>query len=118
MAKILVIEDNSEVLEMITLVLTTFGYEVVGVSDKFDIDTKLTEWSPQLVLVDVLLRNNLSGKEICQTIKKIKPDLPIILMSANTKQLQDFESCKANDVLEKPFDIALLKKKIEKLLVV
>lgn len=116
MATILVIEDDVEILDMITVVLGTFGHQVVGLSEKVEIDTMVSQYNPQLVLLDVLLRRNFSGREICLIIKKDRPDLPVILMSANPKLLIDYKCCLADDALEKPFNIMELIDKIEKLL--
>lgn len=117
MATILVIEDTVEILEMIDLVLGTFGHDVVGAPGKFEINAMITHYNPQLVLLDVLLRQNLSGREICKMIKTFRPSLPVILMSADAKLLVEYESFNADAIIEKPFDIIELKNKIESLLV-
>lgn len=115
MANILVIDDADEILEMLTMVLKTFGHEVVGSSGSIEVSKLISFHNPQLVLLDVLLPN-MSGKDICKTIKKIKPDLPVILMSANSKLLSHYHPCHADDIIEKPFDMIELKNKIQNLL--
>ena len=115
MAKILVIEDSEELWEMITTVLTTYQHDVIGSYKNIDTHTLITESAPKLVLLDTWVEDK-SGREICRQIKKNNPGLPVILMSADPILLADHRSCNADDVLEKPFDIAELKHKIDNLL--
>jgi len=115
MAKIFIIEDSEDVREMITMVLTTYGHEVKGTSEKTDLTSKIAAFDPQLVLIDVWPGHE-SGREICKQIKAANAGLPVILMSTNAKLLVDYESCQADDIIEKPFDITELKNKIDKVL--
>lgn len=115
MAKILVIEDSKDLRDMIITVLQTYGYDVAGSSEDLPVNSVMSQFNPQLVLLNVWLKNT-SGEEVCKLIKTAEPGLPVILMSADEKLLVDHESCKADDILEKPFDIVELKNKIERLL--
>jgi DNA-binding response OmpR family regulator len=115
MSKILVIEDSDDVREMITVLLKSYGHDVVSSSQTININSIISDANPQLILLDVWLGHQ-SGREICKQIKTANKKLPVILMSADAKLLADYESCQADDILEKPFDIIELKNKIDKLL--
>jgi DNA-binding response OmpR family regulator len=115
MAKIFIIEDSEDVREMIIMVLTTYGHEVTGTSGTIDLTSKIAAFNPHLLLIDVCPGHE-SGREICKQIKDANAGLPIILMSTSAKLLVDYESCPADDIIEKPFDITELKNKIDKVL--
>jgi DNA-binding response OmpR family regulator len=115
-AKILVIENSDDVREMITVVLKSYGHDVVSSSETININSIISHANPQLILLDIWLGHQ-SGKEICEQIKRANKNLSVILMSADAKLLADYESCKADDILEKPFDILDLKDKIDRLLI-
>ena len=112
MPKVLIIEDSEDLREMMTLILKNYRHEVVAASEKIEVDLILSDFKPDVVLIDVWLKNT-SGRELCSQIKTIRSGTPVILMSANPKLLDDYKSCEANDILEKPFEIKTLLGKID-----
>jgi DNA-binding response OmpR family regulator len=110
--KILILDDDKDILEILTLILTESGYEILSLSNGKKI------FEPKLILMDVML-GDMDGLEICKSIKsKIQyKDLPVILISA-THDMKEFLHLPGapNDYLEKPFDIDVLLSKVEKYL--
>ena len=114
MAKILVVDDSQDLLELFLLILVTFGHEVQTATSGNTMNSVVSAFIPDLILLDVMLGNE-DGRELCRE-NKAAGDTPIILMSANPVLLKDFNEFGANDILEKPFDVASLAKKINTVL--
>jgi DNA-binding response OmpR family regulator len=114
-AKILVIEDNFDIAEMILQVLFVNSHEVEFAYKYADAFKKCIAFAPDLIIIDVWLGVG-NGRELCQEIRSFNKKVPVILMSANADDLQDYHACEANDIIEKPFDIKELLIKIDSLL--
>jgi DNA-binding response OmpR family regulator len=114
MSKILVVDDSEDLLNLLTVMLNIRGHEVATSYSISDTIKKVNLFSPDLIMIDVLLGNK-SGKDLCKTIKKSKPGIPVILMSASPALLHDFREYKADDFIDKPFDITVLNRKIDAL---
>src|ERR1700712_4790413 len=104
MAKVLIIEDNVDLLDFFDFFLKRKGFETQTISSKDEINDGLNDFKPDLILLDIWLGAD-DGREICKEIKKNNQSLPIILMSANAKLLENYTNWSADDIIEKPFDI-------------
>lgn len=113
MLKVLIVDDDDDLLEMVTLVLRTHGIEVFSLNDHADFFTALSNYKPDLVVLDIYL-GDADGREICKQIKTTEEfsDTPVLLYSAGHISSSSIEDCLANDFLQKPFDISMLLKRI------
>lgn len=116
MAKILVIDDDRGILDAMSMILQEYEYHVRGVSEESEVYPAIKEFSPDLIILDILLSGS-DGREIC---KKLKADektrrIPIMLSSAHTDIDKDMVICQANDILPKPFELDTLLHKVENL---
>jgi len=106
--KIIVIEDDTDILDIMTYILSDEGYEVLASADcRILDDVQLHQ--PMLILMDNRLNNGL-GKDFC---KKFKSDpanvkFPVVLVSANRGLEEMALESNADAYLKKPFDIAEL----------
>lgn len=85
MKKILVVDDDSDIREMITLVLRSNGYEVSALDDVEDLPAELAANLPDLLILDVMFpENSTAGFDACRTIKADPryAELPVIMLSA------------------------------------
>ena len=114
MAKILIIDDDKDILEIVKLLLTMHNYSVLGIFDADEILAQINFFEPDLILLDIDL-GNYDGRKICKQLKthKIYKNIPVILVSANDQLKETYAECKACDFITKPFDIYHLMKKIE-----
>ncbi|MGL4953613.1 MAG: response regulator transcription factor [Culicoidibacterales bacterium] len=116
MARILVIEDDIYILELIEEFLKAQQYEVVSKTDGMSgLETALQEHF-DLVLLDVMLPQ-LDGFSVCKMIRN-KKEVPIIMLTAlqeEQDQVRGFENL-ADDFISKPFSFNVLIKRIEALL--
>ena len=113
--KILVVDDEPDILEFLLIVLQEEGYTVVT-TDKGDYVEKLHDTGlPDLILLDVLLSGK-DGREIVRHLKRQEETkhIPIIMFSAHPSAERTAAEAGAEDFIAKPFDIDFLLKKIER----
>lgn len=109
MNKILVVDDDPDILSLVEIILTMHNFNVEGLLKWEDIDNHLIDMKPDLILLDVSL-SGADGRDICRKIKQSKDTqhLPVILFSANSRMANDVEKCHAQDFIAKPFDLSHL----------
>lgn len=101
MAKILVIEDDENLLEHISLVLQLHQHEVTGYADVLDPD-EIIALQPDLAILDIFLPHG-NGVNLSKKMKGAAPELKIILTSADQHSLHFRGEAVADAVLPKPF---------------
>src|SRR3954471_13615324 len=116
--RILIVDDESAVADLIEAVLVDEGYIVAIARDGIQGILLARDWKPDLVLMDIML----PGVDGTTAIRRLKSDpatadLPIVAMSAGrTIRRQSNELSDADAALAKPFDIEALLAQIEFLL--
>ena len=105
----MIIEDDADILDIMTYILTDEGYDVVS-SGNSTILAEVDNNSPDLILLDNRLPEGL-GLEICQQYKQKwaaegRSVCPIIIISADHELNTLASRYDADGFLEKPFDIA------------
>ena len=117
MKKILVVDDDDDVLETIQLVLEIGGYDIEPLNDAELVFDRVNEFGPDLILLDVVL-GKIDGRVICSQLKSHEDTkhIPILMMSGlyDLKEIKDLE-CSPDDFMSKPFKMDILLDKIEKL---
>lgn len=113
MKKVLVVDDNSDILWVVETILKRYGFEVMTTLHGEEVMDKTKQFNPQLVLLDVFL-SGIDGIEVCNTLKSTPEtrDIPVILFSAHTTGNDVLKFCQADDFVAKPFDSNELVKKI------
>ncbi len=115
MNRILVVDDNTDILQIVKVILENNGYEVVVTPNGEETISKTDAFKPQLILMDVFLSAGIDGRDICRALKandKTK-DIPVIMFSAQTKMEDVLKSCRADDFIAKPFEVKDLINKIQ-----
>lgn len=102
-SKILVVDDDAALAEMIGIVLRAEGYEVVDCYDGDKAVAAFDEYDPQLILLDVMLPGR-NGFEICEEIRETS-NVPIIMLTArsDTADVVTGLEAGADDYVPKPF---------------
>ncbi|WP_158557195.1 response regulator [Mucilaginibacter conchicola] len=115
--KILVIEDDTDILEITTSVLNQAKFDVSGSEGTNDIIDLVKSQQPDLVLTDYMLPG-LSGGQICTLLKNNKDTagIPVVLMSAYKKEAIAIGNFSFDAYIKKPFDINYLVSVIRKLI--
>ena len=104
--KILVIDDNDDLLELLNEALTTEGYQVECASHVDNIYESVRNSQAQLVIIDYILEG-INGGELCHQIK-INPrtsHVPVVMITGYPRVLESLGSYGADHLLTKPFDL-------------
>ena len=117
--KILIIDDEIHIVELIRFNLETSGYEVDIAYDGLDGYLKIKENAPQLVLLDWMLPN-ISGIDMLKKIRNDKSlsDIPVIMLTAKNMESDKIEGLElgADDYITKPFSIKELLARVSSVL--
>lgn len=114
--KILVVDDDEDIREIMAFILQEEGYEIVELAAGREVVETVHRVHPDLLLLDVMLGDS-DGRDICGQLKRDEKtqDLPIIIVSASHGYHTRHEkNCGANDYLAKPFDIAELVSQVKR----
>src|SRR5258708_34079906 len=113
--KVLVVDDDKSILEVIKIVLEDAGFEVVTVLGGANIEQEVEKKLPNLILIDIWM-SGVDGREVTNRLKsnpKTK-DIPVIVISAHNDTAKMAKEARADGFLAKPFDIDELIKTVKK----
>ena len=111
--RIVVIEDNKEILDLIEEILTDEGYRVVAFNHYESVDA-IMDFSPELILLDVRLSDGY-GHLLCEDLKSNPKTnkIPVILVSAADNLEKIAHEAGADSFLSKPFSVESLVKVVK-----
>jgi DNA-binding response OmpR family regulator len=106
MLKIVIFDDNAELLRSLQLCLEHYGFEVKGATSKNHFYSLLDTYNPDVLIIDVNIGGE-DGRLICRTLKEDAKyeHLPVVLFSASPEKLHDYKTYGADEMLAKPFEI-------------
>ncbi len=104
-ARILVVDDDPPILDLLSMHLSKDGYDVLTAHDGDQALTKIEKEQPDLVLLDILMPH-VDGLTVCELVREYSP-VPIIIISALGHEDQKVKALDlgADDYLTKPFGI-------------
>jgi DNA-binding response OmpR family regulator len=110
---VLVVDDDKDLLDMVSLVLRSYAIKVDCLDNGGLVFNRLATHKPDVVLMDIYL-GDADGRELCKKIKTMDEyqDIPVILYSAGNITTQSIQESLANDFISKPFDISHLLTRI------
>ena len=116
MYRIMVIEDDETIVQIVKRHLESWGYEVCQVEDFSHVLQEFVQKDPQLVLLDLKLPFY-NGFHWCEEIRKIS-QVPVLFLSsaADNMNMVMAMSRGADDFIAKPFDLAVLAAKVQAVL--
>ncbi|WP_342757442.1 response regulator transcription factor [Kineothrix sedimenti] len=102
--KILIVDDDNNIAELIALYLTKECFETMIVNDGESALTAVDTFSPNLILLDLMLPG-IDGYQVCREVRA-KSSIPIIMLSAKGEIFDKVLGLElgADDYMEKPFD--------------
>jgi len=119
MAKILVVDDEIQLIEMVQMRLEANGYDVVAANDGEEGIEKVKSENPDLIILDIMMPK-MDGFEVCKILKNDPQysKIPIIFLSARVQEedLETGEENGADAFVKKPFETSDLLAKIKELL--
>lgn len=114
MEKILIIEDEKDMVTGLKFNLEARDYTVIAAYDGEEGYQKALSEQPDLVLLDLMLPK-LNGYEVCKRLKKEVPNLPIIMLTAKSQEVEIVTGLElgADDYITKPFSVLELLARIK-----
>jgi len=112
--KILIIEDEEDLVKGLKLNLADEGYEVDWASDGVEGLRKALEERPQLIILDIMLPK-MNGLDICRELRQKNISIPIIMLTAKGEEIDKVLGLEigADDYMTKPFSIRELLARIK-----
>ncbi len=114
MQKILVVDDDVDILEAMQLMLEQAGYDVTTTPKGEEVNKKIKQVRPDMILLDVLLSGN-DGRDICRQLKSQQEtkNIPVVMISAHPDAKKTTKDAGADEFLAKPFEIDELLEKVK-----
>lgn len=118
--KIVYIEDEPEMIDLVKLILTRKGYQVIGAVGGQEGLDMIREHSPDLVLLDLMMPD-IEGWDVYQQLRADAEtqNIPVIVVTAKAQDIDKvlgLHIAKVDDYISKPFSPQLLVDSIEKVL--
>ena len=114
MIRVLVVEDNKEILSNITLFLETRNYQVDCADNAMTAMHLIGNNQYDVIVLDIMLPGGANGYDICRNMRQCNNTTPVIMLTAKDsieERLQGFEMG-ADDYLIKPFSLQELEARI------
>lgn len=104
--KVLIAEDDANILAGIIDVLEDEGYEPIAAHNGHEAISHYKEAAPDFVILDIMMPG-LNGYDVCRSIRREDTDIPIIFLSAKSEEIDKVIGLElgADDYIMKPFGI-------------
>ena len=84
MNKIMIVDDDPNIRELICVLLRDGGFDVCEAKDGRDALLKITGENPALAIVDLMMPN-MDGYELCRKLKQYYENMPVLMLTAKTE---------------------------------
>ncbi len=117
MTKLLVVDDDAYIRELVKVFLQNEGLEVIEATDGVDALSKLAAEKVDMVVMDIMMPN-MDGWTLCEEIRSFDTDLPILMLTAKGETSQKVKGFHlgTDDYLVKPFEPAELIVRVKSIL--
>ena len=111
-AQIIVIDDNPEVVDILTTYLCEQGYRASGALTGDEGLRRVVLSRPDLVILDIALPGGMNGIDMLKRIRSLVPTTKVLIASGNTDPVLARESLELGALayIDKPFDLGYLKR--------
>ena len=117
--KILVVDDEADIREMISYNLEREGFQVLTAADGETALKSCQNENPDLIILDIMLPG-IDGQQVCYKIKADEglKHIPVIMLTAKSEETDEIVGLKvgADDYIKKPFSLRVLLARIETML--
>jgi DNA-binding response OmpR family regulator len=114
--KILAVDDDPDVLDLISLKLGAAGFTVVTSTSGVEALAMVRREMPDLIILDIMMPE-VSGLDVCRQLKRnaFTRDIPVIMLTAKKSEIDRIVGLEldADDYIPKPFDLRELKLRVE-----
>ena len=114
--KILVLDDNQDILDIVHETLAYENFEVKSITKSEDVMPGIESFNPHLIILDYRV-SGANGGEICRTIKAHQSfsSIPVIIFSAYINTESELFAYGCDAIINKPFDLTELVDKVNTL---
>jgi two-component system, OmpR family, alkaline phosphatase synthesis response regulator PhoP len=107
--KVLVVENNAELLKLLTHLLEKEGFSVSSATAGNEAIALHMQRRPAIICLDVML-DDISGFDVCRSVRKTDKDVQIIMITSKSRQVDINAGIEAgaDDYIIKPFDLAAI----------
>ena len=121
MAKVLIVDDDPDIVDACRLFLEKEGYEVVSAMSRSEGKRALGEHSPDLLILDVMMEEPDDGIAMAQELRREGIEVPILMLTSLAKVTgmeygRDSDVLPVDEFVEKPIAPAVLIAKVKALL--
>ena len=105
MSKIMIVDDDPYIRELVRALLKNGGFEVCEAKNGRDALQKMVDTKPDLAIADLMMPD-MDGYELCRKLRQYYENLPVLMLTAKAElpsKVKGFESG-ADDYLTKPFE--------------
>ncbi|MCB9451720.1 MAG: response regulator [Anaerolineaceae bacterium] len=118
--RVVCIEDEPQMIDLVKLILSRDGFEVIGAPSGFEGLQVVEDTQPDLVLLDLMMPD-IDGWEVYQRMKAnpMTNNIPVIVVTARAQSIDKvlgLHIAKVDDYITKPFGPAELLESVEKVL--
>lgn len=118
--KIMVVDDNEEVITMVKAALEREGYRVIGINNGNDCLKRINQEKPDLILMDIMMPD-IDGWEVCKKIKESELIISVPISMLTVKKSEEdiqksLEYAHADAHLIKPFSVKEFRNAVQDLL--
>ena len=105
MSKIMIVDDDPNVRELVSVLLQNHGFETCEAIDGHDAMQKITNDNPDLVIIDIMMPN-MDGFELCRNLRRYYENMPVLMLTAKGELASKVKAfgLGADDYLTKPFE--------------
>src|SRR5690349_936637 len=116
-AEILIVDDEPQILKLLRVGLTSYGYSVTSVMDGKAAWASVLHQEPDIIVLDIDLGSAPNGLEVCRQLRAWNAT-PLIMLSVNNDKQTRLEALNAgaDDYVTKPFDMEELEARIRAVL--
>lgn len=107
MIKVLLVDDDLDLLDMVCLMLLSHNMDAECISEASSVIPRLQNKRPDVLVMDIFLGNE-DGRSLCREVKDREEysTLPVLLYSAGNVTRESIRASGANDFISKPFDMS------------
>ena len=115
--KILIVEDDPDICDLIEIHLNDIGYDLDRASDGEAGMAKIKQDDYELIILDLMLPK-LGGLEVCKQTREINKQIPIVMLTSKSEELDKVLGLElgADDYITKPFSVRELTARVRALL--
>ena len=114
MEKILIVDDEKNIVDIVAYNLKKEGYETIEAYDGEAGLQLATSENPDLILLDIMMPK-LDGFEVCQRVREKDPTVPVIMLTARVEEVDKVMGLEmgADDYITKPFGVKELVARVK-----